>query len=103
MTKQEFLDNVNAMLPEDEHLNEITDGKYAVIERVYNFHPSISDVNGKNEIAELFVRFGWSIINDMRPRADLMCRKEADLAQAKANLKSVEAEIETIRKGGGLY
>ena len=45
---------------------------YEVVETVYTFHPSISNTEGKNEIAYLYVNFGMRIILDMLPTAKEM-------------------------------
>lgn len=103
MTKQEFLKNVNGMIPEDKHIHDIADSDYSVIERVYSFHPSISETDGKVEIAELYARFGWAVIMDMKPRADLMFRKEREIAVAKSQIESIESEIKSIRNGDRVF
>lgn len=99
MTKHEFLTAINDMLPEGEHISCITDQEYAVIESVYNFHPSISETGGKKEIAYLYVTFGWAIIKDMEPRAKLMMEKERQLAAINSSLQELEKEMDDIKKG----
>lgn len=99
MTKQEFLKNLNEFLPEDRQISAVTDSEYAVIEKVYMFHPSISETNGKNEIAELYTRFGWAIIKDMLPRAELMAEKEREMADIKASMRALQQDMDTIKRG----
>jgi len=60
MTKQEF----KALTKRD-----FTDEEYEIIEIVYTFHPSISETEGKKQIAHLFDNFGFRIIVDMLPTA----------------------------------
>ena len=60
MTKQEF----RALTKRD-----FTDEEYEIIEIVYTFHPSISETEGKMQIANLFDNFGFRIIADMLPTA----------------------------------
>ncbi len=102
MTKQEFLKNVNDMLPEGRRINTITDKEYSVIETVYAFHPSISEVDGKVEIAELYARFGWSLIMDMEPRAKLMAQKERELSDIKSSMLALQQDMDIVRNGGWL-
>jgi len=60
MTKQEF----RALTKRD-----FTDEEYEIIEIVYTFHPSISETEGKMQIANLFDNFGFRVIADMLPTA----------------------------------
>lgn len=45
MTKQEFQKRIGA---------EISQKDYSIVEHVYTWHPSISEVEGKEQIAELY-------------------------------------------------
>ena len=45
----------------------ISDSDYEIIETVYAFHPAISDVRGKEQIAWLYTTLGMAVINDMLP------------------------------------
>ena len=46
MTKQEFQKRIGA---------EISQKDYSIVEHVYTWHPSISEVEGKEQIAELYM------------------------------------------------
>lgn len=48
MTKQEFQKRIGA---------EISQKDYSIVEHVYTWHPSISEVKGKEQIAELYKSF----------------------------------------------
>lgn len=102
MTRDEFLNLVNKLLPQNKKISAITDKEYSVIEKVYMFHPSISDKDGKLDIAKLYVDFGWAIIMDMLPRAELMAKKERELADAKSSVLAVQQDIDIIKDGGWL-
>lgn len=69
MTKAEFKEHVNRLLSPNDQVNAITDEEYKIVDTVYGFHPSISDVNGKEQIARLYVDFGFIVIADMYLRA----------------------------------
>ncbi len=99
MTREEFEAHVAKVLPEGKTAPEPTDAEYKLIEYVYNFHPAISETDGKEQIAELYVKFGMCLINDMKPRATLMEQKERELREAMAALNKVKEEIEKIRRG----
>ena len=48
----------------------VSDAEYRVIETVYQWHPSVKEVSGKEEVAELYKSFGMAIFHDMLPRAE---------------------------------
>lgn len=77
-----------------------TDAEYEVIEYVYNFHPAISETEGKRQIATLYVNYDMSIIQDMKPRAERMEKLEKDLRTTRAVLEDIENEIAELRAGG---
>lgn len=100
MTRDEFEYQVSKALPEGKTAPEPTDSQYKLIEYVYTFHPSISETDGKAQIAMLYVNFGISIIQDMKPRAELMEKKERELREARLRFEMIQREIEEIKAGG---
>lgn len=102
MNKQEFMEKVAEVTPKEKQIQEVPDREYSIIEKVYTFHPAISETEGKRQIAELYVNFGMALIMDMVPRAELMAKKEEELRAAKIALSKVREEIEEIRKGGAI-
>lgn len=102
MTKQEFMNKVAEATPKGKEIPVVSDTNYALIERVYTFHPAISETEGKRQIAELYVNFGMVLIMDMLPRAEVMATKERELREARAALSRVQEEIEEIKRGGEL-
>ena len=99
MTKIEFEAEVAKMLRTGETAPEVSDQKYKIIEKVYNFHPSISETKGREQIANLYINYGITIFMDMVPRAALMESKERQLLSIKESLRKVQNEIEDIRNG----
>lgn len=61
MTKQEFLQKAN--------LTKICQEDYDLVEFVYTWHPSISETEGKSQVAMLYINFGVKIFQDMERRA----------------------------------
>lgn len=62
MTKQEFEKRIGA---------EISQKDYSIVEHVYTWHPSISEVEGKKQIAELYKSFapgGDAVLADVYRR-----------------------------------
>lgn len=102
MTKEEFMNKVAEATPKEKKIPVISNTDYALIERVYTFHPAISETEGKRQIAELYVNFGMVLIMDMLPRAEVMAKKEEELREARAALSRIQEEIEEIRRGGEL-
>ena len=99
MNKQEFI-NKGAEITQK--IPVVPDREYSIIEKVYTFHPAISETEGKRQIAELYVNFGMVLIMDMLPRAEVMAKKEEELREARAALSRIQEEIEEIRRGGEL-
>lgn len=54
----------------------VSNEDYNVIETVYIWHPSISEVSGKDQISSIYRQFGMPVINDMLETA--MYAKELD-------------------------
>jgi len=71
MNKQEFEERTSA---------RVTEKDYKIIECVYNYHPCISEANGKDQIAWLFKRFGIKIIYDMLPTAKKVMEIDSDIS-----------------------
>lgn len=90
MTKQEFETRIG---------QQVSTEDYKKIEQVYTFHPSIDNVNGKDQIAMLYSTFGMRIIADMLPAAMLADELEREIAAAEAQLKTVQERYENFKKG----
>lgn len=78
---------------------EPTDEEFGIITTVYNFHPSISETLGKDQIADLYNNFGMMVIRDMLPRAEEMKVLESELLKARNELKRVQDLIMEAREG----
>lgn len=70
--------------------NTPTTDEMKLIEYVYMYHPSISNVDGKDQIAYLYVHFGMRIIRDMRNTAHAMENYEIRERKLKAELSQLE-------------
>lgn len=77
---------------------DISDENYKVIETVYKFHPSIQEVSGKDEVAELYKSFGMTIFLDMLLRAERNRDLERDLSYAQAIVEQIKEEKEKLLK-----
>lgn len=77
----------------------ITNEDYKVVEYVYNFHPAIKEVGGKDQIAELWVHFGMRVIRDMVPTAKRAEELEAQIRHLRIELDKARDEMEALKKG----
>ena len=80
MTKQEFEKTIGA---------EISQKDYSIVEHVYTWHPSISEVEGKEQIAELYKSFGMPIIKNMMVAANFAVTLERAIAQAQIEVEEL--------------
>ena len=77
----------------------VTDTEYKKIEMVYTYHPSISETEGKNQIAMLVEMFGMRIIEDMLPTAEKARDYEDKILATKMKLGTLVDEFENFKKG----
>ena len=85
MTKQEF-EKISG--------KTVSQGDYAKIEFVYQFHPSIPNVEGKEMIAELYNLGGMRLIKDMLPTA----RTNKDLEERLHHMRLEVARTQEIMR-----
>lgn len=74
----------------------VSDAEYKVIETVYQWHPSVKEVSGKEEVAELYKSFGMAIFHDMLPRAEKNRELERQFLHARAEMERIRAEMEEL-------
>ena len=91
------------------HLNEleplqrtVSDDDYKLIEYVYTFHPSISETEGKRQVALLYHEFGIRIFKDMEATATRNRSLEVEIGRARHKLQALLEEADDLRKGVGL-
>ena len=76
---------------------EVSAEIYAEIEYVYNFHPAIPDVGGKQKIADIFRVGGIGVIRSMRPVAEMAEKAEKEILHKRHQIAEIEKEIAEIR------
>ena len=91
----------------EERLHDITgiscsvsDKDYQLIEYIYTFHPSISDTEGKRQVAQLYNDFGIRIFMDMKPTADRNRQLDVEIGRARHHLEALLDEANELRRGG---
>ena len=90
MTKAEFEGKLG---------KEISEKDYSIIEYVYNFHPSISNTEGKTQIAELYKLGGMRLIRDMVQTATQAEALENKIRETNANLADLKMQYENLQYG----
>ena len=90
MTREEFQDLIG---------REVSDEDYKIIEKVYNFHPAVNEVSGKEEVAELYKSYGMVVFHDMLPRAERNCELTKQLRQVQAAADRIKQEMEKLHQG----
>ncbi len=90
MTDTEFL----SRLPDG--VRKPTEEEFEKIQFVYDYHPSISNTEGKDQIAMLYSTFGMRIICDMRETAKRAQGLESDRRRLKAQIAEIERELEEL-------
>lgn len=71
-----------------------------LIDYVYMYHPSISNVQGKGQIAYLYVIFGMRLIRDMESTARVMENYEIKQRKLREKLKKLDDDMEDFMNGG---
>ena len=93
MNRQEFLDRIKST-------NIPTVEQYSEIEYVYTWHPSIDEVTGKDQIANLWDIGGIRLIRDMKPTAEKAQSLEHEIAIAEAQVQKLRSALMDLSIGG---
>ena len=101
MTKQEFIDKL-AEIDEGSAKDaerEISNEEYIMIEMVYTYHPAISAIHGRHQIAGIYMYGGMGVIRDMVPTAAKARQIEVQLRELQAQKRNLIAQLEELRTG----
>lgn len=90
MTKKEFEERVGIT---------VSDEKWDKIEFVYTWHPSISNIYGKDEIAQVYKIGGMRLIMDMIPTAKEWKKLEDERMSVANRLLEIKREMQTLQAG----
>lgn len=94
MMKDEFCKQVEAVTGSTPL---ISDNDYELIEYVYNFYPTISETDGKKQIAMLFSVGGMALIHDMLSRSKRAHELENQIHKCMSELNSYKKELEDMK------
>jgi hypothetical protein len=96
MMKNEFIERVRQI--NGGIYPEFTNEDWEIIEKVYNYHPSINEVTGKDQIAYLYFHFGMRVIKDMYPTAEEAESLEHKLLSLRNELERYTKEYDKLKK-----
>lgn len=100
MTREEFTNKARQICDSTGiKFNAPTTEQMKLIDYVYTYHPSISNVDGKSQIAYLYVVFGMRLILDMRNTAHMMEDYEIKERKLKAELNKLKDDRECFLSG----
>lgn len=88
MMREEFEKRIGA---------EISPADYAEIEYVYNYHPAIPEVGGKDMIAEIYKVGGMGVIRSMRAVAEMAETADKMILAKRHAIAEIEKEIAEIQ------
>jgi len=95
MTREEFESQLKELSPIP-RIPNVEDFK--LIEYVYIFHPSISETDGKRQVALLYYEFGIRIFKDMEHTATRNKELSEAIIRTKQQLKNLQYEADQLRK-----
>ena len=91
MNRQEFLDRIGE--------KEISDAQWVVAHEVYQWHPSIPDVGGKEVIASLYKVGGVGLLSDMLNTAYATRDAEQKVEDARRALQEAQNALAVLTHG----
>ena len=80
-----------------------TDSEYEVIERVYIHYPSISNTEGKLQVAYLYDTFGICIFNDMLSRANMCADIENKILTVRGKLDKLKEQLDDLKSSPMIF
>lgn len=85
MNKQEFESRIG---------KEVSNSDYEIIETVYTYHPCISETKGKDQIADLYTKYGMLIIKDMLHTSWLAKNIEDEGRKIRSRIADLQQQLE---------
>ena len=77
----------------------LSNENYKIIEYVYNFHPAVSETDGKRQVALLYSTFGITPFFDMLYRAKKAEEVEQRMRSARLEIEKAKEEYEVLKTG----
>lgn len=89
MTREEFNERVT---------QPVFPAEYKIIDFVYNFHPAISNTNGKNQIVMIYEYGGMRVIRDMLPTAQEAEKIASEIQRTQNRLDELKRSYEKLKE-----
>lgn len=96
MTREEFERELSEYAPDNQRT--FSAQEYVKIEFVYTYHPAISNLDGKRQIAVIWQEGGISVIQDMEKRARAAQLIEHKIARCRTELDKAIKEYERLKQ-----
>lgn len=77
----------------------VSNEDYDVVETVYIWHPSISEVSGKEQISSIYRQFGMPVIHDMLETATYAEELDAQRKQLMRRVDEIDQRLCKLRNG----
>ena len=77
----------------------VSNEDYNVIETVYIWHPSISEVSGKDQISSIYRQFGMPVINEMLETATYAEELDAQRRQLMRRVDEIDQRFCKLQNG----
>ena len=94
MNKQEFEQRIG---------KEVPDQDYKIIEKVYVWHPAISNVDVKDQIAAIYQAGGMLVIRNMEETADIMINLDKEESAIRAAMEKLNERKSWVMAGNLNY
>ena len=75
----------------------VPDSHYKLIEKVYTYHPAISETTGKAQVAWLYANLGITVFLDMEATADKAAEIEKKMQHAREMLEQSQKEMSQLK------
>lgn len=98
MNREEF-DKECKNIDKNYNSAQVTDEMFDDINFVYTWYPTISETNGKQQIALLYTSFGFAIIQDMYERASQALRLDHEMSKMRESLREIEMKQAQLKHG----
>lgn len=79
--------------------DEVTEEEYEIIQTVYIYYPGVHHVDGKDEVANLYLKYGMAIFRDMLQRAEGIQECETFILQNEAKIKALKEKKLALEEG----
>lgn len=102
MDKQEFMKEVSHITSPNMNIREVTETEFELIGKVYTWHPTISNIKGKQQVAWMYVNIGITVFRELYDVAEQMELLDAERTRIEKlynrQIKSIEIHENMIKQ-----